>query len=82
MKCREYLGGKKKLVMVVLGKALLKFSVITEKTDSDYSLDQKLSRGSELASSESAGKTPSLSTYSLHFKLKDVKSATSSNAKF
>ena len=31
--------------MVVLGKALLKFSVITEKTDSDYSLDQKLSWG-------------------------------------
>lgn len=26
-------------------------------------------------SSESAGKTPSLSTYSLHFKLKDVKSS-------
>lgn len=25
-----YFGGKKKLVMVVLGKALLKFSVITE----------------------------------------------------
>lgn len=77
-----FLGGKKKLVMVVLGKALLKFSVIAEKTDSDYSLDQKLSWGSELASSESAGKTPSLSTYSLHFKLKDVKSAMSSNAKF
>lgn len=78
MKRRENL---KERLWLLLGKALLKFSVITEKTNSDYSSDQKPSWGSELASSESAGKTPSLSTHTLHFRLKDIQSVTSPNAK-
>lgn len=43
--------------------------------------EQKLSGGSELASCESAGRTSSLRSCSLHLRCKDIKSAISPNAK-